>query len=429
MYSSLDRIDILAEGDSGVLAVQTDHRPRAEIEDEPELSTLFALIRVLNARRILADQERTIEAVVYVALDDPPPFLLEALGSVEATIERTPARIREALQPGDQPAEEIADRAFAALAARVGRRVGLSDPAAALRALEAELCASPPDREEDETGYWRGVLELAALAVTVIRNQHPGRWTRVDQGEVPFGFALDGDSGVVLPANRAQRLIEDGEGESMFLLVGSIAEIVARRDGDGAAGPLLPSLRHPSEVASAELLARRLLTIEQGAADLPLIAYGEDSESTFSLLQHDRHAERADAIHDEAMANIRAQPAEAEEIEVDGVRLIAVSGGFFAAEKLLDRDFMRELATRLDADLLAVATPRRGLMFATSAAQEMQKIGVLAAIAEHEFEQGGGRSISASILLVRDGEVVGMAAPGEDDDGDGGGDDDDRATD
>jgi hypothetical protein len=222
----------------------------------------------------------------------------------------------------------------------------------------------------------------------------------------------------VLPANRAQRLIEDGEGESMFLLVGSIGEIVARRDAGGAAGPVLPSLRHPSEVASAELLARSLLSIDQGAADLPLIAYGEDSETTFSLLQHERHAERADAIHDEAMANIRGQPAEVDELDVDGLRILAVSGGFFAAEKLLDRDFMRELAGRLGADLLAVATPRRGLMFATSAMQEMQKIGVLAAIAEHEFEQGGGRSISTSILLVRDGEVVGMAAPGEADDGD-----------
>ncbi len=418
MYSSLDRIDILAEGSSGILAVQTDHRPRAEIEDEPELSVLFALIRVLNARRILADQERPVDAVVYVAIDDPPPFLVEALASVEATLERSPLRVREALTAGDDPPEAVADRAFAALAGRVCRRVGLTDPAAALRALEAEVCAAPPDREEDEIGYWSRVLELAAVAVTIIRAQHPGQWTRVEQGEVPFGFALEGDGGVVLPTNRAQRLIEDGEGESMFLLVGSIAEILARRGEGAEAGPILPSLRRPAEVGGNDLLARPLVSLDRGAALLPVIAYGEDSESTFSLLQAEKFGARAAEIHDEAMANIRAQPAEVDELDLEGVRVLAVSGGFFAAEKLLDPDFMRELASRLGADLLAAAAPRRGLLFVTSAMQEPQKIGVLAAIAAHEFEEGGGRAISPSILLVQDGEVVGMATAGEGD-GDG----------
>jgi hypothetical protein len=56
MYSSLDKIDILAEIDGRKLVVQTDHRTAQEIEDEPELSVLFAMTRVLNAQSWLASE-------------------------------------------------------------------------------------------------------------------------------------------------------------------------------------------------------------------------------------------------------------------------------------------------------------------------------------------------------------------------------------
>jgi hypothetical protein len=410
MYSSLDRVDIIVEGDTGPCAVQTDHRPTDEIEATPEISTLFALVRVLNARRIATDDGRDIETVVYTALGEPPPFLVDALASVDATLERPPARERRRLGPSSRPPEAFAEDAFAALAAKVQRRVGLTDPAAALHALEAEVTAEPPDREDDEIGYWTRVLELAAMAVAVIRTQHPGRWTIVDQGDVPLGFALEADEGVVLPTNRAQRLIEDGEGETMFLLVGSIAEIIARNAADAPPRPILPSLRSASEVTGSALLWRPLLEVDRD--DLPVIAYGEDSETTFSLLHEERHQDRADAIHAEAMTNIASQDAEVDEIEVEGLQLLAVSGSFFATEKLLDPAFMRELAARLGTELLAASVPRRGLLFVTSAIQEPQRIALLMALSAHEHDNAGGRAISAAVLLVQDGTVVGLATTG-----------------
>jgi hypothetical protein len=50
VYCSIDKIDLASRVDGRPIAVQTDHRPRAEIEAEPELSVLFAMARVLNAR-------------------------------------------------------------------------------------------------------------------------------------------------------------------------------------------------------------------------------------------------------------------------------------------------------------------------------------------------------------------------------------------
>jgi len=69
MYCALDRVDIIA----GTHRFQTDHRTVEEIEQEPELSVLFALTRITNARR--DDRARAARsgggdgAVVLVARD------------------------------------------------------------------------------------------------------------------------------------------------------------------------------------------------------------------------------------------------------------------------------------------------------------------------------------------------------------------------
>ena len=54
MFSSLDRIDLVTQDPrTGKKAFhQTDHRSTVEVQQEAEVSTLFALTRVLNARQM-----------------------------------------------------------------------------------------------------------------------------------------------------------------------------------------------------------------------------------------------------------------------------------------------------------------------------------------------------------------------------------------
>jgi len=411
MYSSLDKIDLLAEEPAGALVAQTDHRSREEIEAEPELSTLFAMIRVLGPRQMMAREQRPLAAIVYVAFAEPPGFLIDALASVGAALEVMPGRERRSLAAGGEAPEAIVDRAFAALAQRVCRRVGISDPAAALRVLEGESLADPVDREEDELGYWTRVLELTALVVTVIRARHKGEWVITDQSDVPFGLSL-GDGQLVLPGNRAQRFLEDGENESMFLLVGSTDEIAANTAAGAPEGPLLPSLRSKKEAEASSLLCRPLLEGRE-LGDVPVIAYGADGEQTFGLLQRPRHEPRAEEVHAKAMVNVRGQEAEIEELEVGELAVLAVSGSFFATEKLLDPVFMQELHERLDAELLAVGVPRRGLMFVASALQDPEQLALLIAMVAHEHGKGGSRAISPAVLLVSEGRPTGVVMPGD----------------
>jgi hypothetical protein len=418
MYSSLDKIDILAKGDAGeALVVQTDHRQRDEIEAEPELSVLFALTRLINPRQTIQARGETLGDIVYVAFDEPPAFLRDAIAAAGGCLERPPDKTRHKLPRPPESSETIADRAFIGLADRVCRRVGLTDPASALRALEAETTMDPPDREEDEIGYWTRVMELTALTAAALRRRYKVSCVITDHGVIPLGFSLGGNQ-ILLPANRAERFIDDGASESMFLLLGS-AEEVAARTSDTPEGPLLPSLRSKREALASQLLFRPLL--ERGGDDLPVIAYGNDGDKTFALLQRERHDVRADEIHHEALGNLPAQQVQVDALDVGKLRALTVSGSFFATEKLLDAAFMRGLEARLGSPLLAVGVPRRGLMFVTSAAQDPAAIQALMAIVEHEHDKGGSRAISRAIVLVGEGKPVGHAQVGGEPKGNGGG--------
>src|ERR1044071_5942796 len=115
VYSSLTKIDIVTDGPE---YIQTDHRSRDEIEATPELSVLFALARVCNARRYNAASQPT---VVYV-VNDAPPFLEEAVAAAGGLLERKDDHVRRTPAPASATAAELADRAYRGLAERVQRR-------------------------------------------------------------------------------------------------------------------------------------------------------------------------------------------------------------------------------------------------------------------------------------------------------------------
>jgi hypothetical protein len=401
MYSSLLKIDIVANAPEGPLYVQTDHRRRDEIEGEPEISVLFALVRVLNARAH-AKAEGKPATIVYACMDDAPPFLVDALAAAGAELEVQGGTVpRKKLAPTGATPAELADRSFADLVKRVQARIGLTDLGGTLRALEAETLVDPPVEDDEEDGgirFWTRVLELAAVTGELLRARGGGRWIEAERADIPFGFEQDGR--ITLATNRAARFIADGEGESMFHLL-AMDEAVDRDDL-----PVLPSLRSFAEAEGANLVFRRLL--ERSGEDLPVIAYGTDSPNTFGLMTRDGAKDDVEVVHAQAIANLRAQEVEVQSFELADVEILAVTGSFFATEKVLDREFMQGLHGRLREEMLAVTMPRRGLMFVTSAVGKpdpVKAMTVLSLITRKESENT--RSISTAIILVQDGAPVG----------------------
>src|SRR5437764_4414089 len=100
MYCSLDKIDLVVDGQP--VAMQTDHRTRAEIDADPELSALFAMARVINARahiagsgfagpRSGAEGPRGVSidggTVHYVAAHGVPSIVREALAATGGVLD------------------------------------------------------------------------------------------------------------------------------------------------------------------------------------------------------------------------------------------------------------------------------------------------------------------------------------------------------
>ncbi len=413
MYSSLLKVDIAADTPTGPLFVQTDHRSASEMNEEPEMTILFGLTRVLNARKCAASETKPV-TVLYTCADQPTPQLVQALASAGADLEVAGGK-RTTLKPVNVTPAELADKAFAALAKRVQGRTGISDMAGVLAAVEAETLADGLDAEEDEISYWRRVMELAAVTGEILRARHGGHWMHIEErSDIPFGFARpakgDGESSMIsLPTNRAARFIADGEAESMFYLLESDAEAnTSRMDG-----PVLPSLRKRADALREKMLFKPLLE-RADDQDVPVIAYGSDGERTFGIITTE-HGRDLQELHDAALINIAKQEVKVDRIDIADVDVVVVNDSFFATEKLLDRAFMRKLHRDLGAEMLAVATPCRGLMFVTNAAPSdpMRSMTLLRLMIEKESQTT--RSIAPAILLVRDGEVVGQVKLSSDD--------------
>src|SRR4051812_12195824 len=366
------------------------------------------MARVLNARMHLQDTGHPGAAVHYAVADEPPAFLREALAACGGSLERD--RIVEPFGDGDEHAvSDLADRCFSALASRTKSRIGCRDAAIALRMLEQQTFAAPPARD-DEAGYWRRVLELAALAGELLRAKYPGRWVHSDRSVVPFGFQAG--TAVMFPTNRAQRVIEDGPDESLFKLL-LAAEETVQRPANVATQRLMPSLRDRSDVELDEVTWRPLID-EESPADLPVVVCGVDGENTFGMLRREALPKAAPEAFAEAMANLGDEEVECDELDADGMTVILVTGSFYAAEKILDRDFMQTLHDDLDADLLIAATPARGCLLVTGAYDDPAGLARFASIVRARYANAGSRAISPAMLLVQQGRVAGyVRGPGD----------------
>jgi hypothetical protein len=221
MYSSLDRIDIVTDAPGGGRrCIQTDHRDVAEIEHEPELSTLMALVRVLNPLRF-GEEGSPPPEVVYFATHQPPPFLRHALASAGAALTVGPdapgTPLAYDLSLGAfTPVDALADEAFAALARQTAEAAGLTLSLSGLVAYERSLVADgPPSAEDNEARYWSSVLKLGAFTGELLRGANGGRWAHSSAapGRLPFVMLASyrGERATVNPLGKAIKYFDHGE--------------------------------------------------------------------------------------------------------------------------------------------------------------------------------------------------------------------------
>jgi hypothetical protein len=227
MYSSLDRIDIvLGKDGQDQEYVQTDHRTTEEIEAEPELSVLFALVRILNPQRMARENSRQ-GTVHYQCFQPPPEFLVRAIRAAGARL-TVGDRLEPVPEEGAAPVlVEVAAEAFAGLAARTAAEHGVEVNLAGLQTIEEELAGGDLDPEEDEIAYWTAVMQLGAFAGEVIRASNGGHWEIVDTGTLPFALetTFQGSEATVNPLGKAIKRFANGAEDC----VASLVEMVCGR--------------------------------------------------------------------------------------------------------------------------------------------------------------------------------------------------------
>lgn len=222
MFSSLDSADIELKADAQGRRqfVQTDHRTAEEIEEEPALSTLFALIRILNPKRAAGENEPE-PVVIYSTQSRPPEFLRRAIRAAGGLLTIGSGIDPEPEEGGAPDLEGFIESSFSNLANAVAGEYKVELTLAGLDVVESLLAESVSDPEEDEGAYWSAVLKLGCFGGELIRTSNGGRWRVVDSGSLPFALSTKykGEEATVNPLGKAIKRFANGEEDSMRFLV------------------------------------------------------------------------------------------------------------------------------------------------------------------------------------------------------------------
>ncbi|MBC7809764.1 MAG: hypothetical protein H7175_01385 [Burkholderiales bacterium] len=179
---------------------------------------------------------------------------------------------------------------------------------------------------------------------------------------------------------------------------------------------LLPALKDARWPSSTMVVCRQLAP-ELDSPHIPYVAFGYDRPHTFEFLNREglpdlgRTAEEIERI---AVNNLLQRPAEWQHYgSKDDIEMLLWDGDYFAAEHILNADFMRDAQLILEAYILAVGIPRRGLLLVTNGVQPPEKLRAFGAVVSAQFYRAESAPISPVVFGVKDGQIVGMLSGGE----------------
>ena len=206
MWARVHKIDrIKPQPDGSAIVVIEDERNAIAMSRIAGLSTVVAVARVLNSKRVIESKFHGKGEVRYAAGANLPSFLLDAVVRAGAIVtDSTAERVKVPAAPG--AVSSVIDNAMAELAHYVRTNTGCTTIKEALDKLEAIRRKGPIDRHANPAGYWTAVFELAALGGELSRSAG-GMW--IETKEMPVPFAIRVASGkIAMPAKAAMRIVE-----------------------------------------------------------------------------------------------------------------------------------------------------------------------------------------------------------------------------
>ena len=205
MFASLDSVDTLIEEDGVKVAIQADDRAPTDIERTRDISTIFAITRVV-ASRILAP------TCHYAMVQEPPDWFRTLL--IDAG-----AHIRFGMEPPEpagptkvQALEHATHVSMTRLGRLVASRHGWSFDASGMARAQHLFHSLELDSEEDEERFWTAVVELSAFCSCVLMHIVDGaKWVLYEESDSVIPLMLKAPSGAYLNViMRCERVFREG---------------------------------------------------------------------------------------------------------------------------------------------------------------------------------------------------------------------------
>ena len=207
---------------------------------------------------------------------------------------------------------------------------------------------------------------------------------------------------------------------------------------------LLPCLKVRDWEGRADSICR-VLWPEKPSEFMPWLAFGYDHPHTFEFLNAAKLKTLGlteAQVEAQALANLRKrksawQSHDAPLGEGKTLKLLVCMDDFFAAERILDAEFMKEAQRKLGAEAILVGVPRRGVILATPFQTDTAFVVGFGGVVFGQFSRGESAPVSPMLFVVADGAILGFeesiaaklaeknAAAGDDDEDDDDDDDED----
>jgi len=204
------------------------------------------------------------------------------------------------------------------------------------------------------------------VAGEVLRADRPGKW--IEAAVNRFPVALDcGKNRILFPGKLAQAIVEGGNGSMLSLvrateLNAELPRPATRETPQGFARPM-PLLVGRRTVPLDRLTWTKLVKDEVDTPEMPVIAYVDDREEVVGWPQD--KGPPSTTLQQLALANLAQQSTEVTTLDIPHGTLAVVTGGFFAAEALLDKAVMERVRVELGRPkLILVGVPARGHLVA-----------------------------------------------------------------
>lgn len=181
--------------------------------------------------------------------------------------------------------------------------------------------------------------------------------------------------------------------------------------------PLLPALK-PHDWQAKEAAICQPLVADQESPFMPWLAFGYDLPHTFQFLSAKdfpagASPEQIDLMKQTAIRNLGQRPARwhTEDVKLGmfkRLRMLLCTDDYLAAERILDTGFMLEAHKLLQAEMLAVGIPRRGLLLSTDAKNPEAHLKRFGAAVSAQYHRSDSPPITPLLFIVVEGQIVGL---------------------